>query len=213
MTTVIIEFSCAALCIFLMLAFKSGNRGLWLLAVAFLLSLIGDVFMGSRSTGTNYFYGILFYFIAHICFSLYALGAISKGRLSWPLLAAVTIPYLVFYFAFLLQSPQLKGNSVLAAAVFFYLLVSCFSLTVSVDFGGGLSVSWIFTAGILCLLLSDTIIALGDFMRYRRLSFMVMPLFHTSHILIVLSVTLKVLFQVKHCGKGKHNCIMAIWRQ
>jgi uncharacterized membrane protein YhhN len=189
--TVIIEFSCAAVCIFLTLVFPSGKRRLWFLTAAFILSLIGDVFMGSRSTGMNYIYGILFYFIAHICFSFYALKEIAKGRLLWPVLAAVTIPYLVFFFAFLLPSPQLKENFVLAAAVFFYLLISCFALTASVDLNGGLSVSWIFTAGILCLLFSDTIIALGDFMRYRKLSFMMMPLFHTSHILIVLSVTLK----------------------
>jgi len=191
MTTVIIEFSCAAICIFLIRVFPSGNRRLWLLAAAFVLSFAGDVFMGRRSTGMNYIYGILFYFMAHICFSLYALMAISKGRLSWPLLAAVTIPFLVFYFAALLPSPRLRENYVLAAAVLLYLLVSCFALTASVHFSGGLSVSWIFTAGILCLLLSDTIIALGDFLRYRRFSFMVMPLFYTSHILIVLSVTLK----------------------
>ena len=191
MTTVIIELSCIAICILLMRVFPSGNRTLWLLAAAFFLSLIGDVFMGSRTTGMNYIFGILFYFMAHICFSVYALRAISKGRPSWPFFAVITIPYLVFYFAFLMRSPQLKGNSVLAAAIFFYLLLSCFSLTASVDFSGGLSVSWIFTAGILFLLLSDTIIALGDFMQYRRLSFMIMPLFYTSHILIVLSVTLK----------------------
>jgi len=199
MTTVIIEFSCAAVCIFLMRVFPSGNRRLLLLAAAFILSLTGDVFMGSRSTGMNYFYGILFYFIAHICFSLYALGAISKGRFSWPLFTAVTIPYLIFYLAALLPSPRLNENSVLAAAVFFYLLISCFTLTASVDFSGGLSVLWIFTAGILCLLLSDTIIALGDFMRYRRFSSMVMPLFYTSHILIVLSVTLtSILYRKKN---------------
>jgi uncharacterized membrane protein YhhN len=191
MTTVIIEFSCAAICIFLMRVFPSGNRRLLLLAAAFILSLIGDIFMGSRAADMNYIFGILFYFMAQICFSIYALKAISKGRLSWPFLAAVTIPFLVFYFAFLLPSPRLNENFVLAAAVFFYLLISCFALTVSVDFRGGLSVSWIFTAGILCLLLSDTIIALGDFMRYRRFSFTVMPLFYTSHILIVLSITLK----------------------
>jgi uncharacterized membrane protein YhhN len=191
MTTVIVELSCAAVCVLLTRVFPSGNRRLWVLAAAFILSLTGDVFMGSRSTGMNYFYGILFYFIAHICFSLYAIWAISKGRFPWPLFTAVTIPYLVFYFAFLLQSPWLRDNSVLASAVFFYLLISCFTLTVSVDFSGGFSLSWIFTAGILCLLLSDTIIALGDFMRYRRFSFMVMPLFYTSHILIVLSVTLR----------------------
>ena len=196
MTTLVIEFSCAAVCIFLMLVFPSGNRVLWLLAAAFIVSFIGDVFMGRRSAGMNYLFGILFYFIAHICFSLYALKTITKGRLSWTVLAAVTIPFLLFYFTALLQSPQLKGNSVLAAAVFFYLLISCFALTASVDFSGGLSVSWIFTAGILCLLLSDTIIALEDFLRYRRLSFLVMPLFHASHILIVISVTLKnVLFR------------------
>ena len=195
--TVIIEFSCAAVCIFLTLVFPSGNRRLWLLAAAFFLSLIGDVFMGSRSTGMNYIYGILFYFMAHIGFSFYALKEISKGKLSWPLFTAVTVPYLVFYFAFLLHSPQLKENSVLAAAIFFYLLISCFALTASVNFNGGLSVSWIFTAGILCLLFSDTIIALGDFMRYRKLTFMMMPLFHSSHILIVLSVTLKTVLSRK----------------
>jgi len=197
MTTLVIEFSCAAVCIILTRVFPSGNRRLWLLAVAFILSFIGDVFMGSRATGMNYFFGILFYFIAQICFSIYALGAISKGRLSWPFLAAVTIPYLIFYFAFLLPSPRLNENFVLATAVLFYLLISCFALTASVDFRGGLSLSWIFTAGILCLLLSDTIIALGDFMRYREFSSMVMPLFYTSHILIVLSVTLKNVFSRK----------------
>ena len=167
------------------------------MAAAFILSFTGDVFLGRRMTGMNYVYGILFYFMAHLCFTLYALTAISRGRLSWPLFAAVTIPYLVFYFMALLPSPQLTGNNVLAVAVFFYLLLSCFSFTASVDVGGGISISWIFTAGILCLLLSDTVIALGDFLRYRRFSFLMMPLFHASHILIVLSVTLKTVLSRK----------------
>jgi len=191
MTTLIIEFSCATVCIFLTLVFPSGKHRLWLLPAAFILSFAGDVFMGRRSTGMNYIYGILFYFMAHICFSLYALWEISKGRISRPVFAAVTVPYLVFYFAFLLPSPRLNENLFLAAAVFLYLLISCFALAASVNYSGGLSVSWIFTAGILCLLFSDTIIALGDFVRYRGLSFLVMPLFYASHILIVLSVTLK----------------------
>ena len=194
--TMIIEFSCALVCILLMLIFPTGNRRLWLLTAAFILSFIGDSFLKRHTTDMYYLYGIFFYFIAHVCFLIYALKAISKGKFSWLVFAAVTTLYLVFYFAALLKSPQLKGSPVFAAAVLFYLLISCFSFTASVDFSGGLSVSWIFTAGIFCLLISDTIIALGSFMDYRRFSFLIMPLFYTSHILIVLSVTLKnVLFR------------------
>jgi len=194
-TTIIVEFSCAAACIVLGLVFQRGNRGLWLLAAAFILSFIGDVFLGRRSNITFFIYGIVFYFIAHGCFLFYASMAITKGKLSRPLLAAVTVPYAVFYFAFLLQSPRLKENSVLAVAVLLYLLISCLSLAASVDLSFLSTVSWLFTAGIFCLLLSDTIIALGDFMRYRRFSFMIMPLFYTSHILIVLSVILKTVLK------------------
>ena len=189
-TTFVIEFSCVAVCILLMLLFPKGNRRLWLLAAAFILSFMGDKFLGYRNTDM-YIYGILFYFMAHVCFLIYALKAISKGRLSWYVLAAVTIPYLILYFAALTRSTQLKENSVFAAAVLFYLLISCFSFTASLDFSGGLSVSWIFAAGILCLLISDTIIAVGNFTPYRRFYFMVMPLFYSSHILIVFSVSLK----------------------
>jgi len=189
--TLVIEFSCAAICILLMFIFPAGNRKLLLLVAAFILSYIGDRFLSSRGNSMYFVYGIGFYFIAHACFLLYALIAISKGRFSWPLLAAVTFPYLIFYFVALTRTPLLKENSVLAAAVLLYVLISCFSMAASVDFRGGLSLSLIFTAGIFCLLVSDTLIALGRFLQNRRFYFMMMPLFYTSHILIVLSVTLK----------------------
>jgi len=192
----VIEFSCAAVCVFLILAFPAANHRLWLLPIAFVLSYIGDLFLRRRTTDTQFIYGILFFFSAHVCFFVYALAEISKYKLSWPVLAAVTIPYLVFYFTVLQRSAQLTGNPFLAAAVLLYLLISCFSFAASVDPKRGLSVSWIFTAGILCLLISDTIIALASFLRYRRFYFLMMPLFYTSHILIVISVTLKnVLFR------------------
>ena len=54
--------------------------------------------------------------------------------------------------------------------------------------------SWVFAAGIMSLLISDTLIAAGNFLRYKKLSFLTIPLYYLCHILIALSVTLKQIY-------------------
>jgi uncharacterized membrane protein YhhN len=132
--------------------------------------------------------GISSFFLGHVGFSIYSL---KRVKFSWVIFAVIVIPFLIWYFKVLLPTSRLSNNGVLAFAVFLYVVVSCFSLSASIDVKSKSAASWIFTTGIACILVSDCFIAAGNFLRWQKLSFMVMPLYYLCHTLIVLSVILR----------------------
>ena len=187
--------SCAAICVFIRLFVTKTDNSLWIVAAAFVLSIFGDLAMKRRSTGHNYIYGILFFFAAHLCFLVYAMLC-NKGFSPVVLIVSIAA-ILVFFFTTLIKSPALSSNRLLAIAALSYSLISCFTLSAALNPGSAsqyinvATASWIFAAGILCMITSDIFIALQDFAHNKRFSFLIMPLYLLSQVLITLSVTVK----------------------
>jgi uncharacterized membrane protein YhhN len=185
-------FTCALFCVLVYIISPANNRAVLVLAAAFIFSILGDFFLKMRPPDYWFVLGISSFFLGHVGFSFYSL---TRVKFSLVIFAAIVIPFLIWYFAVLLPTNRLSNNGILAFAVFLYVVVSCFSLSVSVDLKSGSVASWVFTAGIACILISDSFIAAGNFLRWQKLSFLVMPLYYLCHTLIVLSVVLRQIKQ------------------
>jgi len=181
-------FICALICILVYRISPAGNRVVLVLAAAFIFSILGDLFLKMRPPDYWFVLGISSFFLGHVGFSFYSL---TRVKFKWLVFAVVLAPFLVWYFAALLPTNRLSNNGILALAVFLYVAVSCFSLSASVDLKSRSAASWIYTAGIACILISDCFIAAGNFLRWQKLSFLVMPLYYLCHTLITLSVVLR----------------------
>ena len=186
-----VAFTCAAICILIVLAISNSSRVLWILSVAFFLAIIGDYFLHKQTNDTEFITGILFFFLSHICFLVYAL---KRAKFHWMVFVLIAIPLLVFYFVGLVPSAGLRGDIPLTVAALCYLLVSSFSLAAAVS---GVvrtpksSARWAFTLGIASLLISDTFISIVDFIKFTVVDPLVMPLYYLAHVLVALSVTLE----------------------
>jgi len=186
-----VAFTGALICLMAILTAREHSRFLWFVTAGLLISIIGDLFLHNHTTDMGFVLGILFFFLAHVCFLTYAL---TRGKFSWPVFAIILVPYLVFFFVGLMPGPGLKGNAVLTVAALVYLLVSCFSFAAALS--GGIRkpkspARWIFAAGIASLLISDTFISIEDFIQYKGVDFIIMPLYYLSHVLIALSVAVE----------------------
>ena len=181
-------FSCSIICVLVYFISPANNRTVLVLAASFIFSILGDLFLKLRPPDYWFVLGISSFFMAHIGFSFYSL---KRVKFSWLVFAVVLVPFLIWYFAVLLPTNRLSNNGILAFAVFLYVAVSCFSLSASIDLKGRSAASWVYTAGIACILTSDCFIAAGNFLRWQKLSFLVMPLYYLCHTLIVLSVVLR----------------------
>jgi len=184
-----VAFTCGFICALAYLASPKNNRAVLLLTVAFIFSILGDFYFRKHDANSGFIMGGFFFLLAHIGFSIYCL---TRVKFSWFIFAVITIPYLIWYFMVLMPSDRLRNSGFLAFAVFLYLIASCFSFSVSIDLKKGSAASWIFTAGIACILISDSFIAARSFLDNRRFAFLIMPLYYLCHILIALSVTLRL---------------------
>ena len=183
-----VAFTCGVICALAYLASPKNNRAVLLLTAAFIFSIMGDFYFRKHDANSGLIMGGFFFLLAHIGFSIYCL---TKVKFSWFIFAVIAIPYVIWYFTVLMPSDRLRSGGFLAFAVFLYLIASCFSFSVSIDLKNGSIASWIFTAGIACILVSDSFIAARSFLDNRRFAFLIMPLYYLCHILIALSVTLR----------------------
>jgi len=74
------------------------------------------------------------------------------------------------------------------------MFVSCFTLAISIDIKSGRkpSWSWVFALGVFCLLVSDTLLAIRQFLGNRTLyDLYMLPLFYTSYVFIAVSILIK----------------------
>jgi uncharacterized membrane protein YhhN len=181
-------FTCAVICLLVYIVSPANNRAVLVLSAAFIFSILGDFFLKMRPPDYWFVLGISSFFLGHVGFSFYSL---TRVKFSWPIFAAILTPFLIWYFSVLLPTSRLSNNGILAFAVFLYVVVSCFSLSASIDVKSRAAASWIYTTGIACILISDCFIAAGNFLRWQKLSFLVMPLYYLCHTLIVLSVVLR----------------------
>jgi len=186
-----VAFTCTLICVLTVLLLSKDSRVLWFLVAAFCLSIVGDLFLRDVNSDMDFILGILFFFLAHIGFLIYAM---KRAKLSWPLFAVITVPFLIFYFIGLVPSPGLSGNIPLSVAALCYLLVSCLSFSVALSGAIRMPKSparWVFAAGIASLLISDTFLSIVDFIKYTNVAPQIMRLYYLSHVLVALSVTLE----------------------
>ena len=199
-TLVHLCFWCAMAMVFLKLFVPKSSKWLWVLAGAFLVSIVGDWFLRGPTSDSEFILGIAGYFFAHIGFLAYGWKFITGPRkFSWLVAAVVFTPFLIFYFVSLWPSPPFQNNIFLAAAALVYLLISCLTLTVSIDIKSGRqpSWSWFYAIGVACLAASDTLIALNAFLGQWHLNQFILPLFYTSYVFIAVSVVIQHLTEQK----------------
>jgi prolipoprotein diacylglyceryltransferase len=95
--------------------------------------------------------------------------------------------YLPFFFVTL--RPAIPQPALLVA-VLAYLLMSCVSLSAPVRLRLPTIVRETYTLGIALFVFSDTIIALRVFAEYRDLSFLILPTYFASHVVLALALVL-----------------------
>ncbi|MDR1221255.1 MAG: lysoplasmalogenase [Tannerella sp.] len=166
------------------LSTKETGRTKWLLIAALAFSIAGDWMLKHRDGSTLMFvYGIALFFVAHAGFLAFSL---KNGKIRWMLLAALVAGYGAFFVWKLLPAIP---DVLLLTAVLLYLLISCFSLAAAPGLRLSLPARWLFTAGIACIVFSDTLIACCEFLQacgmYRLL---MMPAYYAAHILITAAV-------------------------
>ena len=162
---------------------RNIKKDVWLIVAAFLLSIVGDWFLSTKKgVPVRFIYGIIFYFMAHLGYLWFSL---KNGKIiKWLLLSTLAV-YLGFFF--LVVSPYIDDKP-LTVAVLGYLLISCISFAAALGLRFPAFPKWLFFAGIALILLSDTIIAFKEFVRYMELNFLIMPTYYLSHILMTLAL-------------------------
>lgn len=150
------------------------------LIAAFALSMAGDRMLGYVANG--FLYGVAFFFTAHLCYILFCL---RNGRIAKGILLILTSVYLIYYFAAL--RPAL-GGFFIKVAVMMYLLVSCLSLSAACGLKLQKLCKHLFLGGICCLVFSDTLISIHNYLHLPCLYFLMYPTYYASQILITSSI-------------------------
>ncbi|MDR0714417.1 MAG: lysoplasmalogenase [Bacteroidales bacterium] len=166
---------------------KEAGRTKWLLIAAFAFSIAGDWVLKYRGRDVLMFVcGIALFFVAHAGFLFFCL---KNGKIRWPLLAVLTSGYSVFFAVKLLPA---ISDTMLSTAVLLYMLISCFSLAAASGLRLSLLSRWLFTAGIACIVFSDTLIVCCKFLNVCGLHhFLMMPAYYAAHILVTAAVIIR----------------------
>jgi len=175
--------SCAIILLLLNRNQLRRARDIWFVIAAFLFSIVGDWFLSNKGESFIMFSaGIGLFFLAHVGYLWFAL---RNGRVHKLFTVVVVAGFLLFFYLKLLPAID---DTVLLNAVLLYLLISCFSLGAA--FGIRLSpvVRWTYFAGITLILLSDTIIALNEFVSCSALNFLILPTYYAAHMSITFSL-------------------------
>jgi len=178
----------ACMLIILLLCRREYRPTAWLLIAALAFSIAGDWMLKHRGGDTMRFvYGIALFFVAHAGFLVFCL---RNGQIKILWLLALLAGYgLLFIFGL---APAIN-DSALLAAVLLYLLISCFSLAAAAGLRFNCTSLWLFVAGIACIVFSDTLIALHEFMHTAKWLYhtLMMPTYYAAHILITAAVIIK----------------------
>jgi hypothetical protein len=153
-----------------------------------IVSVAGDWFMVHRDNTTIFIYAIGLFFMAHACFCIFSM---LNGRVNRTYLLILLTGYLILFFTAL--RPALTHQA-LFVAVLAYLFVSCWSLAAAVGLRLPTIVRGTYSFGIALFVFSDTIIALGLFAGYRDWSFLILPTYFASHVVIASALTLMGIF-------------------
>jgi uncharacterized membrane protein YhhN len=167
---------------------KEISRTKWLLIAALAFSIAGDWALKHREGDVRMFvWGIGLFFVAHAGFLAFCL---RNGKIQWKLLALLAAGYGVFFAWKLL--PAIPDVTLLTA-VLCYVLISCLSLAAAPGLRLSRSARWLFTAGIACIVFSDTLIACCEFLHICGLyKILMMPTYYAAHILITAAVIIRM---------------------
>nr|WP_321355708.1 lysoplasmalogenase [uncultured Draconibacterium sp.] len=178
--------SCGAgILILLLLYFRQLSKAtdIVFLMSAFLFSIIGDWFLSNKNGSSSMFiYGIAFYLFAHLGYWFYS---IQNGRIRWSFTLVLLGVFLVFFGTVLYPS---IGSNTLRVSVLGYLIISCISLGAAVGLKSTGIEKWTYIVGIFLILLSDTIIALNEFVGFKEFNFLILPTYYLAHFSILLSL-------------------------
>lgn len=155
----------------------------WMIIGAFLFSIAGDWFMSNKLGDPMMFSkGIALFFLAHVGY----LGfSVLNGKIKWRFTLLILLAYLAFFF--LMLYPAID-DKVLMYAALVYLLISCLTFGASSGIQGESIYKWTYVFGIFLIVFSDTIIALTEFVGYKKLDFMILPTYYLAHISITFSL-------------------------
>jgi hypothetical protein len=160
---------------------------------ALTFSIAGDWALKHRGGDVRMFvWGIALFFVAHAGFLAFCL---RSGKIRWKLLAALAAGYGAFFAWKLLPA---ISDAMLLTAVLCYVQISCLSLAAAPGLRLSLPARWLFTAGIACIVFSDTLIACCEFLYICGLyDILMMPTYYAAHILITAAVI------IHHSGRPK----------
>lgn len=165
----------------------SGNLRI-LLAVGLFVSVIADWFLAHQSGHSNYFlYGVGGFFIAHCFFGGYALCRYSFG-IPQLVIAAVLLAAYCIYLGVRVMPGVEAGLKVPITA---YMLISIVSLYLAMSSNMPVFEKILYTAGIVSILFSDTMIAENEFVGNTGAAKLVHPTYYLCHWLLALSALLR----------------------
>lgn len=162
---------------------KKRRYMIWPVVAAFLFSVAGDWFLSHRNgMHIRFVIGIGLFLMGHIGYFIFC---IRNGKIRYPFLFLLLVGYLLLFYYVLY--PSVNDNTLLVAALS-YLFMSCFSLAAATGLKLAPVTRWLFSAGIVLLIFSDTLIALSEFAGYRFFYFLMLPTYYGSQIVITLSL-------------------------
>ena len=158
----IFALSCTSLVLFF--PKKELKTYIWLLALAFILSIGGDWMLKFKDIiPMRFIYGIVLYFLAHVS---YLVCFLKNGKFHIISFLILLTAYGLFYILKLIPAIP---DTLLLGAVLFYLVISCctFSAAIGLNLKDRMS-KYFFIAGIASLVFSDTLIALKEFLHINN---------------------------------------------
>ncbi|MDD3243439.1 MAG: lysoplasmalogenase family protein [Eubacteriales bacterium] len=163
------------------------RQGYWIL-LALLASLAGDYFLSHLDRHKHgYLCGIGAFFVAHVLYCVYAFSHMEAGNIwGWCIAGAVLAGYLFYFFRFVFGSAPKE----LRWAALAYLVVSCASLAGGLLIALPLAAKILYIAGIISIIVSDTMICENDFCHHPQTKAWILPLYYACHILLSIALLL-----------------------
>jgi uncharacterized membrane protein YhhN len=178
-TKMAVAVSCAIILTWTLGWGHTSRRDSWWVVAALCFSAAGDWFLFNKGSGEAYFLGgIASFFCAHLGYLVFAS---RQGRLDWRILGILLGVYLLYY-VFGLR-PVIKSLE-LALAVLFYLLISCVVFSTAWGMRMGPQLKWPFITGIGLIVFSDTLISFGEFLRWKRGDWLILPTYYLAQLCV-----------------------------
>jgi uncharacterized membrane protein YhhN len=150
-----------------------------IVVLAFLFSIGGDRMLFTRGgSEMRFIYGIALFFFAHLFYIFFCL---KNGRLNVRLFGALVVCFMIYFFIALMPN---ISDGVLLTAICLYIFVSCLSVAAAQGLSLNKMARVFFLVGISCLVFSDTLISIREFLHQHVLYGLMLPTYYASQILV-----------------------------